>query len=79
MLDDLEWAKRRKSVNLYQCEISPICSFEDRRIAHLEGNLVNILLDLGIGELSSDKTLCSEECVFRVDNGLSLSWKTDEL
>ena len=40
---------------------------------------MDILLNLGIGELSSDETLGSEKSVLRVDNGLTLGWLTDEL
>lgn len=35
-------------------------------------NVVDILLDLSIGELSANQTLGSEESVFRVHNGLTL-------
>jgi hypothetical protein len=49
------------------------------KLTYLERNLVDILLNLGIGELSSDKTFSSEKSVLRVDNGLTLGWLTDEL
>jgi hypothetical protein len=39
---------------------------------------LDITLDFSIGELAADETLCGEEGVFRVDNGLALGGDTDE-
>ena len=44
----------------------------------LVGNLVDITLDLGIGELASDETLGGEECVLGVHDGLTLGSDTDQ-
>lgn len=44
----------------------------------LEGNLLDVLLNLGIGEFSPDQTLRGEERVFRVDDSLTLSGDTDK-
>jgi hypothetical protein len=41
-------------------------------------HLLDITLDLGVGELASDETLCGEECVLWVDNCLPLGSDTDE-
>jgi hypothetical protein len=41
-------------------------------------NLLDIALDLSIGELAADQTLGSKKCVLRVDNGLALGGNTDE-
>lgn len=46
---------------------------------HLVWNVVDVLLDLGVLELSSDETFRRKEGVFRVDDRLSLGWETDEL
>ena len=45
---------------------------------NLVGNLLDILLDLGVAELASDETLGSEQGVFGVDNGLTLRGDTNE-
>lgn len=45
---------------------------------NLVWNLLDIALDFGIGELSSDKTLGSEKSVFRVDDCLTLCCDTNE-
>jgi hypothetical protein len=44
----------------------------------LVGNMLDITLDLRVGELTSDKTLGGEEGVLGVDNGLTLGSDTDE-
>lgn len=44
----------------------------------LVGNLLDITLNLSVGELAADKTLGSEESVFWVDDGLTLGGNTDE-
>jgi hypothetical protein len=44
----------------------------------LVGDLLDITLDLSIGELTTDKTLGGEQSVFRVDNSLALGGNTDE-
>jgi hypothetical protein len=45
---------------------------------NLEGDLGDILLDLRIGELTTDETLGGEEGVLGVDNGLTLGRDTNE-
>lgn len=45
---------------------------------NLVWNLLDIALDFGIGELSSNETFCCEKCVFWVDNCLSLCGDTDK-
>lgn len=44
----------------------------------LVGDLLDVTLDLSIGELATNETLGSEKSVLRVDNGLTLSGNTDE-
>ena len=44
----------------------------------LVGNLLDVTLDLSIGELATDETLGSEESVLGVDNGLTLGGNTNE-
>jgi hypothetical protein len=44
----------------------------------LVGNLLDVLLDLGICELAADETLGSEEGVLGVDNSLALGGNTDK-
>lgn len=44
----------------------------------LVGDLLNIALNLSIGELATNQTLGSEESVLRVDDGLTLGGDTDE-
>jgi hypothetical protein len=44
----------------------------------LVGNLLDITLDLSVGELSSDETLGSEKCVLWVDDCLTLGSNTDK-
>lgn len=44
---------------------------------NLVRNLVDITLDLRVGELASNQTLCGEESVLRVDNSLALGGDTD--
>jgi hypothetical protein len=44
----------------------------------LVGNLLDVLLDLAVGELATDQTLGSEEGVLGVDDGLALGGDTDE-
>lgn len=44
----------------------------------LEGNLLDVLLDLGIGEFSPDQTLRGEECVFGIDDSLTLGGDTNK-
>jgi hypothetical protein len=45
---------------------------------NLVGNLLDVLLDLSVGELATDKTLGGEEGVLRVDNGLTLGSNADK-
>jgi len=45
---------------------------------NLVGNLLDVTLDLSIGELATDETLGSEESVLGVDNGLTLGSNTNE-
>jgi hypothetical protein len=45
---------------------------------NLVRNLLDIALDLSIGELSADKTLGCEESVLWVDDSLALGGNTDE-
>jgi hypothetical protein len=45
---------------------------------NLVGDLLNVTLDLNIGELAANQTLGSEEGVLGVDNGLALGGNTDE-
>jgi hypothetical protein len=45
---------------------------------NLVGNLLDVLLDLSVGELATDKTLGGEESVLGVDNGLTLGSNTDK-
>tara|TARA_R110002003_G_scaffold193_30_gene15117 strand:- start:9775 stop:10074 length:300 start_codon:yes stop_codon:yes gene_type:complete len=45
---------------------------------NLVGHLLDVALDLGIGELAADETLCGKESVFGVDNGLALGGDADE-
>jgi hypothetical protein len=45
---------------------------------NLVGDLLDVTLDLSIGELATNQTLGSEECVLGVDDGLTLSGNTDE-
>jgi hypothetical protein len=49
-----------------------VCVLDD-----LVWHLLNISLDLCVGELASDETLSGEEGVFRVDNGLSFRGHTN--
>jgi hypothetical protein len=44
----------------------------------LVGNLLDVLLDLAVGELATNQTLGSEESVLGVDDGLALGGDTDE-
>jgi hypothetical protein len=44
----------------------------------LVGNLLDVLLDLSVGELATDETLGSEEGVLGVDDSLALGGDTDE-
>jgi hypothetical protein len=44
----------------------------------LVGDLLDVLLDLGVGELAADETLGSEEGVLGVDNSLALGGNTDK-
>jgi hypothetical protein len=44
----------------------------------LVGDLLDVLLDLGVGELAADETLGSEEGVLGVDNSLALGGNTDQ-
>jgi hypothetical protein len=44
----------------------------------LVGDLLDVTLDLGIGELATDETLGGEQSVLRVDNGLTLGSNTDQ-
>ena len=44
----------------------------------LVGDLLDIALDLGIGELATDETLGGEESVLGVDDGLTLGGNTNE-
>jgi hypothetical protein len=44
----------------------------------LVGDLLDIALDLTIGELAADETLGSEKSVFWVDNGLALGGNTNK-
>lgn len=44
----------------------------------LVGNLLDVTLNFGIGELATNETLGSKESVLRVDDGLTLSGNTDE-
>ena len=44
----------------------------------LVGNLLDVTLDLGVGELATDETLGGEESVLGVDNGLTLGGNTDQ-
>jgi hypothetical protein len=41
-------------------------------------NLLDVLLDLAVGELATNQTLGSEESVLGVDDGLALGGDTDE-
>lgn len=50
-----------------------VCMLHD-----LEGNLLDVLLDLGIGEFSPDQTLRGEECVFGIDDSLTLGGDTNK-
>lgn len=45
---------------------------------NLVGHLLDILLDLSVGELATNETLGSEEGVFGVDDGLALGGNADE-
>jgi hypothetical protein len=45
---------------------------------NLVGNLLDVALDLSIGELAADQTLGSEKCVLWVDNSLALGGDTDK-
>jgi hypothetical protein len=45
---------------------------------NLVGDLLDVTLDLSIGELATNQTLGSEESVLGVDDGLTLSGNTDE-
>jgi hypothetical protein len=45
---------------------------------NLVGHLLDVLLDLSIGELATDQTLGSKEGVLGVDDGLALGGDTDE-
>ena len=44
----------------------------------LVGNLLDVALDLNIGELATDETLGGEEGVLGVDDGLALGGNTDK-
>ena len=44
----------------------------------LVGNLLNITLNLSVGELATDQTLGGEEGVLGVDDGLALGGNTDK-
>jgi len=44
----------------------------------LEGNFLDVALDLWVGELSSDETLGGKESVFRVDDCLPLGRDADQ-
>jgi hypothetical protein len=44
----------------------------------LVGHLLDVLLDLSVGELATDETLGSEESVLRVDDGLALGGNTNK-
>ena len=44
----------------------------------LVGDLLDVLLDLAVGELATDETLGSEEGVLGVDDSLTLGGDTDE-
>ena len=44
----------------------------------LVGNLLDVTLNLGIGELATNETLSCKEGVLGVDDGLTLSGNTDE-
>jgi len=44
----------------------------------LVGHLLDITLNLDIGVLATDETLCGEESVFRVDDSLTLGGDTDK-
>lgn len=48
-------------------------------LCNLEGDLVNILLDLCVSELTSDETLGGEKGVLGVDDSLTLGGETNEL
>jgi hypothetical protein len=41
-------------------------------------HLLDVTLDLSVGELAADKTLGCEEGVLRVDDGLALGGDTDQ-
>jgi hypothetical protein len=45
---------------------------------NLVGDLLNVTLDLSVGELAADQTLGGEQGVLGVDNSLTLSGNTDE-
>jgi len=45
---------------------------------NLVGDLLNVTLDLSVGELATNQTLCGEQSVLGVDNGLTLGGNTDE-
>jgi hypothetical protein len=45
---------------------------------NLVGDLLDVTLDLSIGELATNQTLGSEESILGVDDGLTLSGNTDE-
>jgi hypothetical protein len=45
---------------------------------NLVRNLLDVALDLGVGELAADQTLGGEECVLRVDDGLALGGDTNQ-
>jgi hypothetical protein len=50
-----------------------VCVLDD-----LVRDLLDIALDLRVCELATDETLCGEEGVFRVDDGLTLSGNADQ-
>jgi hypothetical protein len=45
---------------------------------NLVGDLLNITLDLSVGELATNETLGSEKSVLGVNNGLTLGGNTDK-
>jgi hypothetical protein len=45
---------------------------------NLVGHLLDIALDLAVGELAADETLGREESVLGVNDGLTLGGDTDE-
>jgi hypothetical protein len=45
---------------------------------NLVGDLLDVALDLAVGELAADETLGSEKSVLGVDNGLALGGNTNE-